>query len=130
MIDSGWFVGYLAIALGAYCASGPASVAHRPDPASPSLVPIAAPFFPVLLALGVIGVEVQLGHRPDGATTAIALALVALVLARQALLLVDLLSAGAEGEGGLRGRLQAGLLDTIRDSATTAPTRPPDRSQP
>jgi len=44
----GWFVGYLAIALGALCSAAGATVARRAHASSPTLVPIVAQFLPAI----------------------------------------------------------------------------------
>jgi hypothetical protein len=116
-LDAGWFAGYVGIALSAWLADAERSEIRVTD--SPPLVPLAPvaplapvviPFVPVIAALLVLGVETQLGHRPDALGLAIALALVALVLIRQALLTRDLRDrrdAGGErdrgGDTGLEG---------------------------
>ncbi|MGN6188137.1 MAG: hypothetical protein ACTHOE_04510 [Conexibacter sp.] len=100
-LDVTWIAAYLGIALSAWLAAPEderTRRATRPRAASvaavaPTEAPLAAlvaPFVPVLAALVVLGVETQLGHRPDRPGLAAALVLVLLVLARQALLLADL----------------------------------------
>lgn len=88
LIDTGWFAAYLGIALGAYSSRGGQVLAAQVDHSQPTLASLVVPFFPVLLALGVFGVQTRLGHQPDRAAWAMALALVVLVLFRQALLLL------------------------------------------
>ena len=76
-----------------------------PGPAS-----LIAPFLPVVGALSVAAIEIQLGHRLDEVAWITALALIALVLARQALLVLDLV-----GQGGKREALVATIAETIGD---------------
>jgi hypothetical protein len=89
LIDTGWFAAYLGIALSAYSSRGGKVLAAQVDHSQPTLASLVIPFFPVLLALGVFGVQTRLGHQPDRAAWAMTLALVVLVLSRQALLLLD-----------------------------------------
>lgn len=93
-LDAGWFAGYLGIALGAALAqTGRAELvvaaAEDPDPdaAAPPPASLVAPFLPLLLALTTLGVQVQLGERPDAVGLTLAFALLALALVRQVLLL-------------------------------------------
>jgi hypothetical protein len=115
-IDAGWIAAYLGIALAAFSsgrgihaqAAAPdaaTSAAYVAAPVRPSLVSLIAPLLPVLLALGVAAVQVKLGHHLDRAGWLMAFALIALVLVRQGLMVLELLAAG-------RGR-QAGLLNTL-----------------
>jgi hypothetical protein len=110
LVDAGWFAGYLAIALGALC-SRPAAAAERPEQAALlTTAAIVAPFLPMLAALGLVAVRVPLGHRLDRMTLGAAFVLAGLVLARQALLLFDLLFPRCEdGEAGVADRLVSSL---------------------
>jgi hypothetical protein len=99
LIDIGWFVAFLGIALGAR-ASNVCALAARAEDGIASLPSLVAPLLPMLLALGVAGVGLNLGHRPDRASAAMALALVVLALVRQALLIVDFLRAGRDAAVG------------------------------
>jgi hypothetical protein len=90
LIDTGWFVGYLGIALGAFCARARDSVGHMAAASLPSTASLVIPFLPVVGALGFAAVELQLGHRLDDVAWLTAFGLIALVLARQGLLVVDL----------------------------------------
>lgn len=101
VLDAGWFAAYLGIALSAHLANTRGGVAREERGChAPPLASLVVPFLPLLLALGVLGIQVQLGDRPDLASVVIALGLLALVLARQALLLLD------AGAGGVRESLQ------------------------
>ena len=110
VIDVGWFVGYLGLALGALCSRSD-HVTERRRQASPSLSTpaVVAPFLPLLAALALAGVRIQLGYRLDGVTLTIAFVLVGLVLVRQSLLVVDLFAAERELEGDVPGRLLVAL---------------------
>lgn len=91
LVDAGWVAAYLAIGLAALGADGSrAHVAERAHGGALPLVSIAAPFAPVLIALALTAIEIRLGHRPDRVAWAMAFALVALVLVRQALMLLEL----------------------------------------
>jgi hypothetical protein len=125
ILDAGWVAGYLGIALGAFCADALPAPLRRAEPGSPSLAALVVPFLPMLAALSVVGVEIDLGHRPDRAALIIAFALVVLVLARQALLLRDLVIPGGSSEPSLADRLQLALLGGLPEGegpASPAPT--------
>jgi hypothetical protein len=55
---------------------------------------VLAPFLPMLTALTVAAIQIELGHRLDRAAWSMAFTLVGFVLVRQALLVVDLLASG------------------------------------
>jgi len=101
LIDTGWLVAYLGIGLAAF-ASRPTSEAMRsPVHHRPSLASLIAPLVPVFLALGVVAVEHSLGHHLDHAAWLMAVALVALVLARQALIVFELFEPGNDSQAGI-----------------------------
>jgi GNAT superfamily N-acetyltransferase len=104
-IDTGWVVGYLAIALAAR--SSRVADAIEPAPVASTLSPMAivAPFLPLFAALGLAAVRIELGHRLDVVGFATAFALVTLVLLRQALLAVDLLERQDRGHVPIGDRL-------------------------
>lgn len=87
LLDAGWFIGYVAIALGAFCARGQVLSAVTGDAAPPSAAAVVVPFVPVLGALGVVAVEPAFVRELDPVTTTTAFALVLLVLGRQLLIL-------------------------------------------
>jgi hypothetical protein len=124
VIDVGWIVGYLAIALGAYQSRGGAGIEHTAE--SPGLTPAAllTPFVPMLIALTVAAVQMELGRRLDRVTWSMALALVVLVLVRQVLLFVALLRPGAERDTRVSDRLVTALAGAAPDAgrATPSPT--------
>jgi diguanylate cyclase len=88
-VDIGWVVGYLAIAVGASGAAG--VVVRAPSDASgeASLLSLVTPYVPVLLALSVVTVELELHHRMDRFSWLTSFGLALLVIARQALALLD-----------------------------------------
>lgn len=90
LLDSGWFAGFLGIALGARASKiGEPSVRNDAVLSLPSLV---APLVPMFVALGVVGITIDSDHRPDRVGVAMVVALIALALVRQALLVVDLVT--------------------------------------
>ena len=117
-IDTGWVVAYLGIALSAYTYSPDSAPAPHPAAQlmgaerrpAPSLVSLLAPLLPVLLALATAGVEIKLGHHLDRAAWIMAYGLVALVLARQALLVLELLAPTDAAEDGLLERMTRSAL--------------------
>lgn len=112
LIDAGWVVAYVGIALAAFSADGDTSVALKADRPRPSLAVLISPLVPVLLALGVIAVEIKLGHHLGQAAWLIALGLIVLVLVRQTLILFELFAPG-HPQGGLAQRFEhAALIDT------------------
>ncbi|MDQ1698450.1 MAG: hypothetical protein QOG34_313 [Frankiaceae bacterium] len=89
LIDVGWVVAYLAIAAGAAIAerSGTTttSTVFCRTAAPNDAVGLLAPFLPVLLSLGVVGLRVRSGTTLDDASLLLAFALTSLVLLRQGL---------------------------------------------
>jgi len=110
VIDTGWFAGYLGIALAAYFARSEAG-SRRRVPASPSLTSAAVvtPFLPLFGALSLVAIRTELGHRLDRVALFMAFALVGLVLLRQVLLLADLIAPGRGQEAPLADRLVAAV---------------------
>jgi hypothetical protein len=125
LIDTGWVAGYLAIAVGAFC-SKPETTTNRAAE-SPSLTPAAVltPFLPMLAALTVAAIQIELGHRLDRAAWSMALVLVGLVLVRQALLVVDLLAPGREREASVSDRLVSAVGGAIPGPARAEPSPTP-----
>jgi len=111
LIDTGWIAAYLGIALAAFSSrpSG-AIVPAEAEHAKPSLASLIAPLLPVLLALTVAAVEIKLGHHLDHAAWLMAFALIALVLVRQGLMLLELLGPGRDADAGLMQRLTHAAL--------------------
>jgi hypothetical protein len=82
----------------------------RPERSKPSLVSLIAPLLPVLLALTVAAVEIKLGQHLDRAAWLMAFALIALVLARQGLMVLELLAHSRDTRAGLMQRLTNAAL--------------------
>ncbi len=119
LIDTGWFVAYLGIGLAAFGSRPTGDGVRNHVHNRPSLASLIAPLVPVLLALVVVAVEHSLGHRLDRAAWLMAFALVALVLGRQALIVLELLGPGNDTQDGPRERIrQAALREDL-----TAPVR-------
>jgi hypothetical protein len=94
LIDTGWFAGYLGIGLCAFCSRARDGAADRTALTLPEPESLIAPFVPVLGALIIAAIEIQLGNRLDQVSLITASALIALVFARQGLLVVDLVAQG------------------------------------
>jgi hypothetical protein len=116
IVDTGWFAGYLAIAVGAWCARSPAVVQSRQRP-SRALTPaaIVVPFLPMLAALLLVAARLESGQRLDHLSLTLAFVLVGLVLLRQILLLVDLLVPAGEPRDGVANRLVAAVGEVVAD---------------
>jgi hypothetical protein len=103
LVDIGWVVGYLAIAVGASADVGQTVRASSDELAEASLVSLVTPYVPVLLALSVITFEMETHHHVDRFSWLTGFALALLALARQALLILDrrheLFSASTEPHG-------------------------------
>lgn len=85
VIDVGWFVSYLAIAIGAASArAGATDVRAVSDVGTPVMTALT-PFVPLFIALGVITVQQQRGTSLDAMSMSLAVALTVLVLVRQAI---------------------------------------------
>lgn len=109
VLDTGWFAGYLAIAVGAICSTAAQIATPDADFHEPSSAALVVPFVPILGALGVVALEPELVQQLDGVAFASASALVVLVLARQLLVIRDFTaperlqpSVPAERHGSLR----------------------------
>jgi hypothetical protein len=107
LVDIGWVVGYLAIAVGASGDAGQTVRVPSELPTEASLASLVTPYVPVLLALSVITFELELHHHVDRFSWLTGLSLTLLVIARQALVLVDrrreLFSASDEHVGPASG---------------------------
>jgi hypothetical protein len=88
LVDVGWIVGYLAIAVGASGDISQVARVHSDELAESSLLSLVTPYVPVLLALSVITFELELHHKVDRFSWLTGLCLVLLVITRQALVLV------------------------------------------
>ena len=130
VIDTGWFVGYLGIALGARCARPDRRAVPRAEPTrSLSTAAVVAPFLPMIGALALAAVRVQRGHHVDNVTLTVAFVLVGLVLVRQMLLFIDLLAPARELEGSVPDRLLVSLGGTAAEKRPELAS-PPRRVSP
>lgn len=112
-IDTGWIAAYLGIALAAYCSRPGGAHVREVERSTPSLSSLVAPILPVLIALGVVAVQIRLGHHLDRAAWVMAFALIACVLVRQGLMVVELLGPSPDTQGDLLQRLkEAAVGDT------------------
>jgi hypothetical protein len=89
LVDTGWVVAYLALALGAYCSTGGATVRVARPVGSSSTLSLVVPFVPVIGALVASAIEVALGRKLLLTDWVMAVVLTVLVLARQGLFLFD-----------------------------------------
>lgn len=89
LIDIGWFAGYVAIALGGWYGRQPNRVPRRATSTPTTTLVLLTPFLPLLLALGVLTVKVQLGKPIDRTSLALAFALTGSVLIRQVIVAWD-----------------------------------------
>jgi hypothetical protein len=111
VMDTGWVLSYLAIALGAYFSRTVETPRGRAESSEPTPAAFLAPFPPMLAALSVATIQLQLGHQLDRVAWTAALALVVLVLARQALLLVEVVGPRRERHVQMSSRLLSALTD-------------------
>ena len=105
VIDTGWIAAYLGIALAAFSSRCPSAVEATGERSKPSLASLIYPLLPVLIALSAAAVEIRLGHHLDNAALLMAFGLVALVLTRQALMVLELLAPSRDTQVGLMKRL-------------------------
>ncbi len=110
LINTGWVAAYLGIALAAFSSRFSGAVAPSAERSRPSLVSLVSPLLPVLLALTVAAVEIGLGHRLDHAAWLMAFGLIALVLARQGLMVLELLAPSRHAQAGVMQRLTHAAL--------------------
>jgi len=113
VIDTGWIAAYLGIALAAFNSRPRTAVVQRAERSTPSLASLVSPLLPVLIALSVAAVEIRLGHHLDHAALLMALGLIVLVLARQALMVFELLAPGRDAQAGLMQRLRRVALGGV-----------------
>jgi diguanylate cyclase len=84
LIDVGWLVGYLGIAIGAWHGRQPQrSSARAPSPVAQTAT-LLTPFLPLMLALGALTVKAQLGTPIDRTSLVLAFVLTGSVLVRRA----------------------------------------------
>ncbi len=110
LIDIGWVAAYLGIALAAFSSRSSAAAVPRAETSRPSLASLISPLLPVLLALTVAAVEIRLGQHLDHAAWLMAFGLIALVLARQGLMVLELLAPSRDANAGLMQRLTHAAL--------------------
>ncbi|HZL48064.1 MAG TPA: hypothetical protein VFC30_03510 [Solirubrobacteraceae bacterium] len=110
VIDTGWIAAYLGIALAAFSSRADSAVVPTAESSRPSLASLISPLLPVLLALTVAAVEIRLGHHLDRAAWLMAFGLIALVLVRQGLMVLELLGPGRDADAGLMQRLTHAAL--------------------
>jgi hypothetical protein len=110
VIDTGWIVAYLGIALAAFSSQADGAMVPRAERSRPSLASLISPLLPVLLALTVAAVEIRLGQHLDRAAWLMAFGLIALVLARQGLMVLELLAPSRDANAGLMQRLTHAAL--------------------
>jgi hypothetical protein len=115
VIDTGWVVAYLGIALAAFSSRSDGAVVAKAESSRPSLASLISPLLPVLLALTVAAVEIRLGHHLDRAAWLMAFALIALVLARQGLMVLELLAPSRDANAALMQRLTHAALGGAQD---------------
>jgi len=89
LVDTGWVLGYLAIAVGASSESGLEVQLTPIETEEASLVSFVTPYVPVVVALSAITVELELHRHIDRVSWLTGFGLALLVIGRQALLLVD-----------------------------------------
>ncbi len=128
LLDAGWVAGYLGIAVGAYCADSRAVTTTRSE--REGLGQLVAPVVPVLLALTVAAVQIRLGNRLEDAAWVMAVVLVGLVLIRQGLVVVYMVSPGHQRGFSFITRLEhAALGRSLPSEASPTPgsstIRPP-----
>ena len=118
LVDTGWVLSYLGLALGAFFSRSPASI--RPQVAHDEyrslLNSLVTPYLAILTALVAISIEVEVGHRQDEVDWFVALALVMLVIVRHVLVLVIRLDPGGKGSTHptIDGTPPPSLPDSVR----------------
>ncbi len=127
LIDTGWLAGYLGIAVAAFASGTEAVEVSALEPARPSLVSLVSPLLTVILALTVAAVEIRLGHHLDHAAWLMAFALIAVVLTRQAVALIELARPPSGTSEGLLRRLAESAQGGTLTSDPLEPTYPASR---
>lgn len=110
LIDTGWIAAYLGIALAAFSSRADSAVVPTAKSLRPSLASLISPLLPVLLALTVAAVQIKLGHHLDRAAWLMAFGLIALVLVRQGLMVLELLAPSRDTNDSLMQRLTHAAL--------------------
>jgi hypothetical protein len=129
-IDTGWVAAYLGIALAAFSSRVGDPDLHHVGFSRPALASRISPLLPVLIALSAAAVEIKLGDHLDHAALLMALGLIGLVLARQALLVRELLAPEPGTRADLRARLKRAGIDGALAADGPAPHyRSPSRAR-
>jgi hypothetical protein len=122
LLDTGWFAGFLGIALGAL-ASTARDIPVRADSPLLALPSLVAPLLPMFVALSAAGIIINLKHRLDGVEVAMVFALILLALVRQGLLVLDFVRVG-RGDGMIdriaRAALGRAVSEEDRDTSSRA----------
>ena len=113
LLDTGWFAGYTAIGLAAFCSRAPLAAPRHIDRAAPSLAGLVVPFVPILSALAVVALKPTFVQQLDPVAFTSASALVALVLGRQLLVMIDAGECNGQHGGTFGERLQAAFSGTV-----------------
>ena len=131
MLDTGWFAGFLGIALGAFASHEP-EVPVEAEASPFSLPSLVAPLLPMFVALSVAGMRIDREHRPDSVSVAMLVGLIVLALARQARLVVAFVRMGrGEGPGHLLDRFaRAALSRPLLEEPSAKPSRTPPPGGP
>jgi hypothetical protein len=125
LLDTGWFAGYLAIAVGASCSQAGQIATRDADSSVPAFTALIVSFVPILGALGVVAFKPDLVQELDPVAFGSAFALVGLVLARQLLVMRDVTADPAQGPRSLGEPLQAAAGAPAQErSEPPAPPRP------
>jgi len=128
LVDAGWFAAYLGIAIAAFSSGGKVAEMPKVEASRPSLVSLVSPLLTVILALTLAAVEIRLGHHLDRAAWLMAFGLIALVLTRQGLAVVELLKPVSGTQAGLMARLaDSAQRGTLAADALDSDFRAPQR---
>jgi len=122
LLDTGWFAGFLGIALGAL-ASNVRDLPVRADSSLLALPSLVAPLLPMFLALSAAGISINLKRRLDGIAVAMVFALILLAMVRQGLLVLDFVRTG-------RGERQGNTIDRIARAVLGRANLEEDKDQP
>jgi len=83
IVDVGWFIGYLGIALGGWYGASRRTSPSLERMQSTQTAAVLTPYLPLFVALGVIAVRTSLGAHIDQTSRVLAFALAGLVVLRQ-----------------------------------------------
>jgi hypothetical protein len=120
LLDTGWFAGFLGIALGALV-SHEREVPEHAESSLLALPSLVAPLLPMFVALVVAGITIDLEDRPDGVALAMVAALILLALVRQVLMVVDIVRTGrGEERGNVIDRIAGAVLGRPISEAANA----------